>query len=169
MRRIVAAAAAAFIVAARAVGAHAFQNEPTGFRGVPWGTPIGQAHGLYILDHAAGDRRSYRRSFEDLSVNGIPLQAIYFDFYQGRFEEAVLIAKRNHGADLLATLTARYGEPARAKGRKRIFVWSGTVATVEMTCSGRFVTCTVAIASNAIMAEDRAGLAASARHNDKDF
>lgn len=148
--------------------AQAFQNEPTGFRGVEWGTLVGKAPGLYLHDHAVGDRVSYRRSFEDLSINGIPLVAVYYDFYRGRFEEAVLVSKIGAGEDLLRTFAARYGTASQVKGRRHQFFWKGDTATVVLNCSGRYRTCTAVIASNAMLAEDRAGVAATARDS-KDF
>jgi hypothetical protein len=152
-----------------APAARAFQNEPTGFRGVAWGTPVGAAHGTLLFDHRIGDRLSYRRSFETLSVDGLPLDALYFDFYQGRFEEAVLVARRHLAGALLQTLTARYGPPAQPPGRRNQFVWLGHTGTVLLRCSTRLVTCTVLIASTAMLQAESDAAPKSAGSADPDF
>jgi hypothetical protein len=149
--------------------ARAFENEPTGFRGVAWGTPISQAQGVYLHDHAVGDRVSYRRAFEDLSVNGIPLTALYYDFFRARFEQAILVSRRDTGNDLLRTFAARYGTPSQIKGHRNQYFWAGAISSIVLTCSGRYLTCTAIIASNAMQAEDNAGETDTARKADKDF
>jgi len=164
--RCAAAVVGLFLTAAPAC---AFQNEPTGFRGIEWGMPFSAAPGVFFTAEQVGDRISYRRSLENLTLNGIPLEYIWYNFYKGRFEEAVIVASRSHAPEMMQTFASRYGTPERREQRKDRFLWSGETATIDLNCSGRYSTCTAVIASNAMVAAEQAGQAAAAPTADKDF
>lgn len=65
----------------------AFQGEPDGFRGIPWGTPVESVQG-FILAGRTGDRQEvtlYRREGDDLTFGRAQLKSILYEFTEGRF------------------------------------------------------------------------------------
>jgi hypothetical protein len=64
----------------------AFQGEPDGFRGIPWGAPVESLQG-FILVSRARDRQEvslYRREGDDLTFGRAQLKSILYEFAEGR-------------------------------------------------------------------------------------
>lgn len=89
----------------------AFQNEPTGFRGVGWGDKI-DCHPQMILlrDHGDGTV-GYFKSGEKYSIEEVRLKSIIYVFWQDRFAYVVIFySGRANWERLKDILLKNFGE-----------------------------------------------------------
>ena len=86
MRRISFAVAAGFWVLLPTVTA-AFQNEPTGFRGIAWGTPLSSVQNQMraVAATPAGQDQAYVRIGDNMTIGGAMLEEILYKFHDGQF------------------------------------------------------------------------------------
>jgi hypothetical protein len=149
---------------ALALAARAFQNEPTGFRGIAWGTPQDQVIAKVdpVFNRAVDPGMVEYRSRHDLTANGIPLNYNFYQFYKGRFAAGIMEASAAHCGSMLQTLTARFGEPTDKAGRER-YLWNGTTTAIVYICNRRADFCRVGFESIALLDQRQKDLADSAR------
>ena len=80
-----------------------FVGEPEGFRDIPWGTEIA---GLKDMTPVGGPSENtegltvYTRHHESLTIDGIPLKRIEYEFEHGRFCRAIAILEGGLGEAL---------------------------------------------------------------------
>jgi hypothetical protein len=124
------ASAACLLAALDALG---YQNEPSGFRGMPWGTPFAAVQSQMIALQGG----KYMKVPENLWFAGVRLERIQYEFYDGRFDRVSLVAQRGflQGTRLLAALKARFGEPSIVgpAGLTRVF-WLGATTRIGFSC-----------------------------------
>ena len=164
---VLAVLAAAFLLP---IAAHAYDNEPTGFRGIPWGASIDEVRGKmnswwFVRDVDPGTVEYH--SHANLAMNGIELKENYFQFYKGRFMAGIMEASYAHGGSMLDTLIARFGQPTQSAHYRR-YLWQGPTTAIVYLCSKRNDYCRVGFESVKLIAEQRADLGKSARE-DPDF
>jgi hypothetical protein len=159
---IVAVALLAAIVASP--DARAYPDEPTGFRGIPWGTPqdqvIAKVNPAFNRDVDPG--MVEYRSRHDLHMNDIPLVYNYYQFYKGRFSTGIMEAYASHCGSMLDTLIARFGQPTDKSGHERL-LWNGTTTAIVYICNRRADFCRVGFESIALLNEREKDLADAAR------
>jgi hypothetical protein len=112
------------------VTAFPFQNEPTGFRNIPWDSPINRVAGLRPVGEPAGPVLRYMKMDETFLHEGITLTEINYVAEQGRFIEAVTQFDCEQYGSLMKMLKKKYG--AATTTRKGGTTWSGKVTTVTL-------------------------------------
>jgi hypothetical protein len=158
----------ALAVAMAAPGARgAYPNEPTGFRGIPWGTPVAEVRArvpIWFNRDVGGGLVEYR-SRGDLGMNGIPLIYNFYQFYRGQFAAGIMAARARERDRMLAMLRARFGPPQGRHGR-RGYYWLGAVTVIAFQCDWRSGSCSAAFESRALMDKWQKAQAAPAGHQD---
>ncbi|HEX4112304.1 MAG TPA: hypothetical protein VH020_07190 [Stellaceae bacterium] len=134
--------------------AHAFQNEPTGFRGIPWGTPVDQVRAKKEtwFNRDIGLGLTEYRSRDDLSMSGIPLTYNLYQFYKGKFSTGIMEGYASQCGSIMGVLVARFGQPDQ-KLTERRFVWHGRTTNIVYICNRRQDYCRVGLESTALLAE----------------
>jgi hypothetical protein len=115
----------------------AFQNEPTGFRGLTWETPFEAVQGLRLVDERQvnGQRISvYTRESDQLVFGGTKIDRIRYVFLQGRFFLVHVVAtdSRSKYKTIRKTLYDRFGQPSAAFPRRDRYYWEGEEVTVSL-------------------------------------
>jgi hypothetical protein len=115
-----------------ALDASAYQNEPTGFRGMPWGTPLAAVQFQFVLLKSG----KYAKVQENLSFGEVHLQRIEYGFEDGRFDAVELYPERGllEGARLLADLKAKFGKPSMVLDDGSSF-WVGNTINIAWSCA----------------------------------
>ena len=123
-------ATAAFLLAA--LDTLANENEPSGFRGMPWGTPLAAVQSQMTLLKPG----KYVKIAESLSFAGVQLQQIQYEFKDGRFEGVELYARPGlgEGTRLRVALQAQFGKPSIVKDELTTF-WVGDTSRVGWFCA----------------------------------
>jgi hypothetical protein len=161
---------AASLMLAAAPAAHAFQNEPTGFRGISWGTPLSSVPGMTPVasDGSAG---FYQRDGDAMMIGAAHLKDINYRFYRRQFA-GVLLRTPESSADedaIIAAFSAQFGQGNRPNQFMKQYLWNGSVATVFLDCNVITHACTGAMLSNELKKLEDADKAAVARKGAKDF
>ena len=80
--RTISIALAAAVWVLLPTGAIAFQNEPTGFRGIAWGTPLSavQSQMRPLGATPAGQDQAYVRIRDNMTIGGAMLEKILYKF-----------------------------------------------------------------------------------------
>ncbi|MFH1039016.1 MAG: hypothetical protein V1789_10165 [PVC group bacterium] len=113
-------------------------SEPDGFRGISWGTEIGELTGLNLLrrepDHGGVD--VYARTGETMVVGSAPAAAVEYFFWRGLFYRgAVLTAGAEDYQQLQQAVFAEYGvgeiDPAPVPGATS-FSWEGDITSMRL-------------------------------------
>ena len=115
--------------------ARTFQNEPDGYNGISWGTPVG---GLSSMEHAGKDKNIpdislYRRIGEDLSYGRARLASIEYGFAGGLLTSATL--RVNSLLEYLLMkeeAIRRYGKGKEMDPFSERFVWEGERTTIML-------------------------------------
>ncbi len=110
--------------------AFAFQNEPTGFRGISWGTPLSAVQSQMIPD--AGDL--YNRINDKLKLGDAALMGISYEFDNGRFSQVIIFSKEglNNEKTMITAFFAHFGSvPAAHEG---LYIWTGSVGAIYLIC-----------------------------------
>jgi hypothetical protein len=116
--------------------AWAFQNEPNGFGGIVWGTPLTAVQGqLQPAGMTKGGDAIYVRSEEDMQFGVVALSTISYIFHDGLFIAAVLKSLSAAGSPYLVkeALTLNYG---KGEGDSDSSVWLGQTGAVLLKCYG---------------------------------
>jgi hypothetical protein len=172
MRRISFAVAAGLSVLLPTVTA-AFQNEPGGFRGIAWGTPLAAVQSQMRPFGAtpAGQDQAYVRTGDSMMIGGAALEKILYKFHNGVFSEAFIVTQRgpSNAAALIAALRAQFGEGKRPHRSSDDYIWEGATSTIFLTCHSGTHPCLAFVQSTAALAQQDAEKAAVAAHAKKDF
>ncbi len=111
--------------------AFSFQNEPDGFREIPWGSPVGKIAGLRPAAGAEGTVRSYTKMDEIFDYEGVILSEILYLADQERFVGVELTYRCAQRGEMLELLTDMYEEATRT-ARGGTLYWQGRVTTVTL-------------------------------------
>ena len=129
----------------------AFENEPTGFRGIEWWTHISKLPEMNLLDDKDAVRL-YVRDGDPLEIGDAKLQDIWYVFVNDRFSKVIITytSDSNHEA-LKRTLFGAFGagHPLTAEGwqhhwlgvRVRIIMEydkASGLGTLELNAKGAF-------------------------------
>jgi hypothetical protein len=110
--------------------AFAFQNEPTGFRGISWGTPLSavQSQMIPYADEL------YKRVDDKLTIGDAALMDILYRFHNGRFSEVTIFPQAglsNENAMIAAFLVQFGSVEANHEGH---YHWRGSTAEIFLDC-----------------------------------
>src|SRR5215470_18046663 len=124
--RTISIALAAAVWVLLPTGAVAFQNEPTGFRGIAWGTPLSSVQNQLrpVGATLAGQDQAYVRIRDNMTIGGAMLEKILYKFHDGVFSEAFIVSQKgpsNTGA-MIAAFTAQFGEWTAASISRRLYL-----------------------------------------------
>lgn len=151
--------------------AGAFPNEPNGFRGIAWGTPIESLTSEMMLTEERGDTKLYARTSDSLAIGGATLQTVRYAFYKGRFSMAVArtIAGAAARTALRDAVEAQFGPDRSARAYSTQFSWTGTTTFILLSMDDVRNHAFLMLQSAELMAEERADKALRAREAKKDF
>ena len=122
----------------RAVLASPLLNDPDGFAGISWGSPLGEESGLRLVE--TGERiRSYERQDEPLRLGEASVDSIRFATIDGKFARVTI---RYHGQEthqaILSYLQSRFGSlewvPGQMlRGLNQQAYWKGPETQISLT------------------------------------
>jgi hypothetical protein len=86
-----------------------------GFLGLEWGDSVdklGSPEALLLSKSSRADNSCFSRKEENLFLNKIPLRAIYYCFFKGKFASVVIYSSQPNSFKLVrAALYSAFGEP----------------------------------------------------------
>jgi hypothetical protein len=151
----------------------AFQNEPTGFRGIPWGTPLSvvQSQMRPVGATPAGQDRDYVRVGDSMTIGGAALERVLYKFHDGRFSEAFIVAQKgpNNAMAMTAAFQAQFGEARKPHRSAEDYLWEGPTSIIFLTCHSGRHSCLAFVQSTAALAQKNAEQAAIAARARNDF
>jgi hypothetical protein len=151
----------------------AFKNEPTGFRGIPWGTPLSAVQSQMRPFGAtpAGQDQGYIRVGDSMTLGGATLEKILYKFHDGRFSEAFIVVQKgpSNAAAMIAAFRAQFGEGRRPHRSVDDYIWQGSTSIIFLTCKARSLECLAFMQSTAAFAQKKAEQIAAAARAGKDF
>lgn len=153
-----------------ATSAHAFENEPAGFRGIDWGAPVDSViQELRVVDDSE-DSKFYIRPTDKLAIGGAVIESISYIFYKGKFHSVQIKANgRGNDAAFRDAMFATFGRGTHPNQFIERWFWRGTTAFILLTCDNVPPTCTAQIASVQMLQAQRTDRAAKAAAGKKDF
>ena len=116
----------------------AFQNEPSGFRGIKWGSTDKVGEKGYKLTSDKEGLKVYYKTLEDRVFyrDGIEVRALrilYFTF-EGKFMSTKIICKPSDWNSMKKILISLHGSPTKAtdKGYSKTVEWAGQKTNIKM-------------------------------------
>jgi len=147
--------------------AFAFQNEPTGFREISWGTPLSAVQSQMIPD-GTPPGQLYKRVNDKLTIGNATLMDISYEFHNGRFSQVYMLSQEGliNEKAMIAAFLGQFGA-ATDIHEGGLYVWKGSITNIILNCQHR---CNAFIESAAAWEQKQAEEAAerAARLN-KDF
>ncbi len=129
----------------------AFQNEPTGFRGIEWGTDFSKVAGQFERAPGPGTD-NYRRKNEKLAFGAAALQSTTYSFYRGKFAGVVMrTSMKEGGRAMMDALRSQYGDGTQPDPSAQQYFWTGQVGSIVLDCDPVRDLCNLAIFSAAAM------------------
>ena len=149
--------AAASVTALLVSTAHAFPNEPTGFRGLEWGDTIAARGDEFVLRQSSRDTQLFTRKGDKLAIGEAALSDISYAFYRGRFHAAAIKTQGGgNGKALFDAFLTQYGNAATPNRSANRYYWGGATALISLDCMPDYLNCMAVIASKRIADERRA-------------
>ncbi|MEA1926561.1 MAG: hypothetical protein U9N73_00015 [Candidatus Auribacterota bacterium] len=138
MRKLLLIGLGCVLLFSSAVSAGEFKSglEPTGFRGITWGTKIADLAGFKLkrMEDRFGGLDVYSREGEKAEVWGVPVAAILYFSWKGKFfRVSILVAGLKSYQNFRDVVFKRFGvgelQPAPAPGVTE-FQWKGKITTM---------------------------------------
>jgi hypothetical protein len=119
-----------------ALSAHAYENEPKEFRGLPWGTPIlGLSDMVLVLD--GGALKAYVRKDDDLTLGDAKLDRIHYIFYEGQFYCVyVQFTGATNFNEVHSALVEWHGPGEESSSTEKHYSWSGRATSLTLNYNG---------------------------------
>lgn len=123
-----------------------YPNEPTGFRGIPWGTDITTRPDMVARHIIKTEHVFYVRKGEKMEFWGAHVRAIGYRTYDHKLDGGFvdLVGKQNQAA-LMGALRRRYGTAPRLFPERRdpgfgnamatSYLWDGKTTRIYVTCT----------------------------------
>jgi hypothetical protein len=113
--------------------AFAFQNEPTGFRGISWGTPLSAVQSQMIPDRTPPGEL-YKRVDDKLTIRDAALMDISYEFHNGRFSQVIIFSQEGliNEKAMIAAFLDQFGSVPEA--HEGLYVWSGSTTEIFLNC-----------------------------------
>lgn len=116
----------------------AFQNEPSGFRRIKWGSTDKVGEKGYKLKADKGEFKVYNKTYEDpvFYRDGIKVRAlsIWYYTFEGKFMSTKIICKPSDWNSMKKILISLHGSPTKAtdKGYFKTVEWIGQKTNIKM-------------------------------------
>ena len=153
--------------------AMAFTNEPTGFRGIAWGTPLSavQSQMRPVGATPAGQDQAYVRIGDSMIIGAAALEKILYKFHNGGFSEAFIVVQKGpaNAAAMVAAFRAQFGEGRRSHRSADDYIWQGATSIIFLTCHTGRHACLAFLQSRAAFVQQNAEKAAAAARAKSDF
>ena len=114
------------------VSAFPFENEPSGFRNISWGTSISEFAGMRPTGKPSGTVQKYMKMDEIFPQEGIILFDIAYVADSGKFAEAVTQYECTQNGSLRDTLKKKYGAATDKTRKGGALIWRGPVTTITL-------------------------------------
>lgn len=154
-----------------ALAVQAFENEPDGFRGIAWGTPIADvAHEMTQIGPTRGKMKMYIRRGERLQIGAARLEGIRYFFRDDRLTGVHIRAANtvSDGTALRDAFFATFGTPHKPNRFIERYMWSGAKAHIVLECIA-IESCWAAMYSAAGLDAEQRERDAEAANAKKDF
>lgn len=154
------------------ITAGAFENEPSGFRGIEWETPIESVAAEFSpMSESKSGAKFYTRKGDKLAIGEAALQSIAYVFYKGRFQGAMIRTQEGVGNKraLRDALFAQFGPGHQPNRYMERFYWFGAVAHISLDCLSVRPYCMAFIRSKAMSDAEMADKKTAAEGAKKDF
>lgn len=149
--------------------ARAFQNEPTGFRGIAWDTPFSAVRGEMLpYDDPEHLPDLFQKVGDTMSLGGAPLDKIVYEFHHGVFTGVYIFAKKRPDA-IIAAFQAQFGEGIKTNQFMDKYVWQGPIGFIYLSCSSVGDDCIANIESRRAFEQKKTEKADEATRAKKDF
>jgi hypothetical protein len=113
----------------------AFQNEPSDFRGIPWGTFIEDLVDMAYLA-GIGEVKSYKRENDSMVFGSARLSSVSYIFYRGRFCAVHLGFQGVSTFERIKKgLLKTYGKPYRPGEEMERYFWQGEQVDIALRYS----------------------------------
>lgn len=123
------------IAACTPLAALAMQNEPEDFLGVVWGAAFEKHRADLRLITQNPDSAHYRRLSDRPFFAGIEVRRISYYFYKDSFTSGTFLTVGTTDLNaVLAYLNNKFGPPAVAKPRHRVYAWEGERIGITVSC-----------------------------------
>jgi hypothetical protein len=113
----------------------AFQNEPTGFRGIEWSTPITELKSQMLLIGNRGNNSFYSRSGDEMKIGDAAFTSIGYHFYKGRLAPVIITAAATSSSGFVQAFEVQFGQPTEANEYVGRYIWPGTISRIIIHCN----------------------------------
>jgi hypothetical protein len=111
-----------------------FQNEPDGFRGIPWGASFDQYKDqltFAFTDTSYGGIDFYTKNNDDLSIGSAQANKIVYGFWQGKLTDAYIYTKGyNNFTGVFDALKQKFGYPYQPNEYINRYWWNGNKTSI---------------------------------------
>lgn len=110
----------------------AYENEPSDFRGVKWGTNIEKLPGMVVtLD--GGDLKAYTRKGDKMMIGDATLNSLHYIFYKDEFYCVRIEFKGFSSFSKIRDEVFRmHGKPGGEEYIERHFYWGGSNTSIKL-------------------------------------
>jgi len=110
----------------------AFQNEPDGFRGLPWGADFASLDGMVAMEVLDGDGLTVyaTRAGDSLRLKGTEVDSIHYRFYRGKLSAVqISFTGKERFKAIAARLLSAHG---RATRTSHSTTWTGETTRISL-------------------------------------
>ena len=165
----------AFVASALATAvthAIAFQNEPTGFRGIAWDTEFSAVESqMTLVEEGRMNTKYYRRNEDNMSIGGAELSKIVYEFFDGRFSSVIVETKKGttNRQAIQGAFFAQFGSGSQPNRYMEQWFWHGSTSTVFLRCNRVRDECDAMMRSEAVHRRSKEADQKRAKDAKKDF
>ncbi len=113
----------------------AYENEPNGFRGMKWGTPLDSFPTLKHIETVKryGGIEYYKKKDEILKLGDVKLYLIKYGFWHNKFYEVEIWTQGEKNWTAVKDLVfAQFGEGNKPDKHIEEYIWNGTIANLNL-------------------------------------
>lgn len=150
--------------------AHAFNNEPNGFRGYTWGDTLDSHKEELSLTAEGKDNSYFSRNGDNLKIGGAELNSITYHFSKYGFTSVTIKTEgiANNTA-LISAFQEQFGKGFQSNRYIERYLWTGSNSIIFIDCSSVTRKCSAFIHSSNIKKQIDADKKSQAMDAAKDF
>jgi hypothetical protein len=127
--------------------AHAFKNEPDGFRGIAWDDDqILHAEYLEQTDQD-GAYTTYKRNDDSMKIGGAELSSVSYGFKDGKFVMVIIRTEPGFNSALIDAFKEQFGSGKKANRYIDNYIWDGDKTKINLECNSVRSTCKATLLS----------------------
>jgi len=112
---------------------HAFDGEPTGFGGFPWGLPVRPGDGFSLVRSDPSGVSVYERPGDGKRFEGLETDILWYKFLQGKLAAGDIMVRGKEEFDRLRKACfSRFGRVPPVESDREEYVWVGIVSIVDL-------------------------------------